>query len=215
MPGSPCGEPGSRAVTAKQLDPELCPPHPGDLFVRALRVQGGEASIGGEKTAFARIIMTGVDMRDAGAPGPVARRQESAVLRLKDAASLALELREIMNHIARATPTPIPPASGTWSWTSGQPHAAELLVAGTFANSTAIPLESGIRSTVRVDFKGSFVSASQISEKPVHVQGAVFSSPRQVQALISSLKKVVRSSFEHQRDERYVSGAAPVSAFGF
>ena len=199
----------------EQPDPAVYRPHPGDMFVRALSVQGGEASIGGEKTAFARIIMTGVDMRDAGAPGPVAWRQESAVLRLEDAAGLALELRDLMDHIARATPTPIPPASGAWSWTSGPPHAAELLVADTNAHSTAIAVETGVRSTVKVDFKGTFVRALQMSDAPVHVQGAVFAGPRQVQALISSLKKVARSSLEQHRDERYVSGAVPVSAFGF
>ncbi|MGD0986112.1 MAG: hypothetical protein ABSA65_20265, partial [Acidimicrobiales bacterium] len=34
-----------------------------DIIVRAVLVQGGEADIGGEKTAFARIVMSGVGVQ--------------------------------------------------------------------------------------------------------------------------------------------------------
>jgi hypothetical protein len=202
-------------VIAERSDGDDCLLRPDDLFVGALSVQGGEAIIGGETTAFARIIMTGVDVKDVGVASPAARRQESALLRLEDAASLAAKLREIMTVMARATPTPIPPASGTWSWASGSPQAGELLVAQVNANKTAIPADGRVRPTVRVDFTGTLVRGLHSPEPSVHVQGAVFSGPRQVQALIGSLKKVVRSHFEQGRIDSYVSGLSPVSAFGF
>jgi len=216
MPGSPYGDLGSRSgVIEERYEGEDCPLRPDDLFVRALSVQGGEATIGAEKTAFARIIMTGVNFRDLGSSRPVARRQESALLRFKDAASFAAELREIMSHLARATPTPIPPASGTWSWTSGLPHAGELLVAEANANRAGIPSKGQVEPTVRVDFVGTFIRGLHSRKPSLHVQGAVFSGPRQVQALISSLKKVVRSHLEPRRVEHYVSKVAPDSVFEF
>ncbi|MGA3352709.1 MAG: hypothetical protein ABSD85_05915 [Acidimicrobiales bacterium] len=186
-----------------------------DLFVRSLRVQGGEAHIGGEKTPFARIIMTGVDLEHAGSDVPAPRRQQTAMLRLEDAAAFAAELRQIVNEMVRLTPTPAVPATGSWSWSSVPPDPEELLVARADANGTALAAPSGARPTVRVDFTGTLVEGLSSPNPPMHVTAAIFSGPRQVQALISSLKKVVRSALAQQRLEIYVSPSAPLSSYGF
>ena len=184
-----------------------------DLIVKAVSVQGGEAEIGGEKTAFARIVMTGVGLQHVSAEDPVPRRQEIAVLKLDDAAALAAGLRDVVDRIVRSTPTPAVPASGCWSWTSAPPLDEDLLVAQASANSAAIPAPTGIASTVRVDFIGSLVHGLTLANPAVHVQGAIFSGPRQVQALVSSLRKVVRSALEQRRVETYVSAERSFSAF--
>ncbi len=184
-----------------------------DLVVKAVRVQGGEAEIGGEKTAFARIVMTGVGLQHVIAEDPVPRRQEIAVLKLDDAAALAAGLREVVDRIVRSTPTPAVPASGTWSWTSAPPLDEDLLVAQASANSAAISAPTGIASTVRVDFTGSLVHGLTSANPAVHVQGAIFSGPRQVQALVSSLRKVVRSALEQRHVESYVSAERSLPAF--
>jgi hypothetical protein len=194
------------------VEPEDICPEGDDLFVRAISVQGGEAHIAGENTAFARIIMTGVDWKHLGLDGPVPKRQESAVLRLDAASAFVAQLHGVVNDMVRSSPTPTLPAAGSWSWSSAAPHAEELLV----AQANAAPLEIGMRSsTVRVDFTGTLVRGLCLSEPPVHVQGAVFSGPRQVQALISSLKKVVNSALAKRRLDVYVSAQAPLSAYGF
>jgi hypothetical protein len=45
------------------------------------------------------------------------------------------------------------------------------------------------------------------------VQGAIFSGPQQVQALVNSLRKVVRSALQQRRVEMYVSAEESLSAF--
>ncbi len=184
-----------------------------DLIVKAVSVQGGEAEIGGEKTAFARIVMTGFGLQHVSAEDPVPRRQEIAVLKLDDAAALAAGLHDVVDRIVRSTPTPAVPASGSWSWTSEPPLDEDLLVAQASANSAAIPAPTGIASTVRVDFTGSLVHGLTSANPAVHVQGAIFSGPRQVQALVSSLRKVVRSALEQRCVEIYVSAERSLSAF--
>ena len=52
---------------------------------------------------------------------------------------------------------------------------------------------------VRVDFTGTLVHGLAAADPAVHVQGAIFSGPRQAQALVSSLRKVVRSALEQRR----------------
>jgi hypothetical protein len=126
-----------------------------DIIVKAVMVQGGEANIGGEKTAFARIVMSGV----------------------------------------------------------GVQQVKDLLVAQVSADGAAVPAVTGMTSTVRVDFTGTLVQALTVANPAVHVQGAIFSGPRQAQALVSSLRKVVRSALEQPRVENYVSAAASLSAF--
>jgi hypothetical protein len=79
-----------------------------------------------------------------------------------------------------------------------------------------------VTPTVRVDFIGTSVGALTTSLPAVHVHGAIFAGPRQVQTLISSLKKVVRSALEQRRVEAYVSSerafmsmTSSYSTFGF
>ena len=61
-----------------------------------------------------------------------------------------------------------------------------------------------VTPTVRVEFTGIAVQELAYSVPPVLVQRAVFSGPRQVQILISSLKKVVRSALEQRRTDVYI-----------
>jgi hypothetical protein len=204
------------ASTAFELSaPGDSPLRPDDLFVKAIAVQGGQAHFGGESTPFARLVMTGVELKHAGPEGRAPRRQEGAVLKLEHAARFAAELRRIMNEMVRSTRTPTVPSSGTWSWTSVPPLDADLLVKHTTASGTAIALSTGATPTVRVDFMGALVRGLSSSNPPLHVQGAVFSGPRQVQALIASLRKVVDSALEKQRLDTYVAGGEPLTAFGF
>ena len=184
-----------------------------DIIVRAVLVQGGEADIGGEKTAFARIVMSGVGVQQVKVDDQAPRREEIAVFKLDDAAAFADGLHEVVDRIVRSTPTPSVPALGNWSWTSAPPLDEDLLVAQASANGAAVLAVTGMTSTVRVDFTGTPVQGLTVANPVVHVQGAIFSSPRQAQALVSSLRKVVRSALEQRRVENYVSAAK--SLFGF
>jgi hypothetical protein len=67
-------------------------------------------------------------------------------------------------------------------------------------------------STVRVDFTGTRVRGLTAANPAGHVQGAIFSGPRQAQALVSSSRKVVRSALEQRRVEFYVSAEESLSA---
>jgi hypothetical protein len=189
---------------------ELCGPgdsrpRPDDLFVKALSVQGGEANIGGESTPFARIVMTGVELKHATADPHALRRQFGVVLKLEHAAAFAAELRRILNDMVRASRTPTVPSSGIWSWTSVPLAAEDMMVAQVTASGTAVALVAGPTPTVRVDFLGTLVHGLASSSPALHVHGAVFSGPRQVQSLISSLRKVVDSALERQRRDAYVA----------
>ena len=197
------GQPGARVGGCRRED----------LIVRAVIVQGGEADIGGEKTAFARIVMTGVGLQHVKADDRAPRRQEIAVLKLDDAAALAAGLHDVVDRIVRSMPTPAVPASGNWSWTSAPPLDEDLLVVQASANGAAIPAPTGMASTVRVDFTGLPVHGLTVANPTVHVQGAIFSGPQQVQALISSLRKVVRSALDKRRVDIYVSSEESLSAF--
>ena len=184
-----------------------------DLIVKAVVVQGGEAEIGGVKTAFARIVMTGVDLQYVKVDDRAPRRQEIAVLKLDDAAALAAGLHEVVDRIVRSTPTPAVPARGNWSWTSIPPLDEDLLVAQARAKAAAVLAGAGMASTVRVDFTGTLVHRLTSANPAVHEQGAIFSGPRQAQALVSSLRKVVRSALEQRRVEMYVSAQESLPTF--
>jgi hypothetical protein len=186
-----------------------------DLIVKAISVQGGETDIGGERTAFARIVMTGVDMRDVASGASAPRRQEAAVLKIDDATVFATELHEVVDRLVRSTPTPMVPASGYWSWTSEPLLDEDLLVTRANAILPDVSVARGVAPVVRVDFTGTLVQGLSSADPAVHVQGAVFAGPRQVQTLISSLKKVVRSALEQQRLDIYLSEEESLSAFLF
>jgi len=184
-----------------------------DLLVRSLKVQGGEADIGGERTAFARLVMSGVEVGQlGGAGGPMSRA--TIVLKLDDADALATELRSIVNALVRSTPTPEVPALGTWSWTRTAPLGDDLLVARASAVGTADPIAIGVRFTVRAEFAGIFLRGLSSANPPVHVQGAVFQGARQVQALLSSLRRVVSSALERRRTELYLAGGEGLAISG-
>jgi len=187
----------------------------GDLLVKAVSVQGGESDIGGEKMAFARIVMSGVGLESSGLGAEAPRRREIAVLKLADAEQLAAGLHDVLNLMARSAPTPPAPAMGIWSWTTEPPFGDDLLVAETNANGTAIAAQGVVTPTVRVDFTGTSVQALASPNPLVQVQGAIFSGPRQVRVLISSLRKVVRSALEQRRVEVYVSAEQSLSAVRF
>ena len=172
-----------------------------DLVVKAVIVQGGEAEIAGEKSAFARIVMSGVGNLDSDA----ARRREIAVLKIDDAAAFADGLHDVVDRIVRSTATPTIAASGSWSWTSTPPLGEDLLVVRAKAHGTVIVATAGMASTVRVDFTGLPVQSLTAETPPVQVLGVTFSAPHLAQVLVKSLRKVVRWALEQQRVEFYVS----------
>ena len=194
-------------MTARLLDPlqsRGIRPQREDLFVKAVSVQGGESDIGGETTAFARIAMTGVGLSSSATSTQAPKRQEIAVLTLEEAEDLAAQLGELLNFMERSNPTPAPPAMGLWAWRSDPPLDDDLLVAQASAGATAIRAAGQVIPTVRVEFTGTSVHGLTSDNPPVRVQRAVFSGQRQVQVLISSLKKVVRSALEQRRIDIYV-----------
>ena len=184
--------------------PELARSHD-DLIVKAVMVQGGEADIGGEKTAFARIVMTGVGVQQVKVDDHAPRRQEIAVLKIDDAAALAAGLHDVVDRIVRSTATPTIATSGSWSWTSTPPLGEDLLVVQVSADATVIAATTGMASTVRVDFTGIPVQGLRAETPPVQVLGVTFSAPHLAQVLVKSLRKVVRSALEQRRVEFYVS----------
>lgn len=186
---------------------------PDDLLVKSLAVQGGEAEIAGEPTRFARIVLTGVELRHA-TEGRTHTRHECAVLKIEDAAAFATELGVLVDEMVRATRTPTVRSTGTWSWLGSPPHGDDLFVTRATVGQTSLPFASGLRPTVRIDLEGGPVHAVG-SGGHQHLRGAVFSSPRQVQALTSSLKKIVFSAFSQQRLDVYVARDEPLTAFGF
>jgi hypothetical protein len=190
------------------VESSLVAPRPrDDIIVKALTVQGGEADIGGERTAFARIVMSGVGAQQWEVDDETPRRQEIAVLKIDAAAALAKGLHEVVDRIVRSTPTPSLPAVGNWSWTSAPPLDEDLMVARVSADGAVGPALTGMSSTVRLDFTGTSVQGLAAANPPVHVQGAIFSGPRQAQTLVSSLRKLVSSALEQQRVENYVSAS--------
>ena len=134
------------------------------------------------------------------------------MLKLDDAAALAESLREAVDRLVRATPTPAVRLSGNWSWTHMPPLGEDLLVAQVRADTTAAISPTGTASTVRVDFTGTPVHSLRPEGPTVHVLGAIFSGPHLAQVLVNSLRKVVRSALEQRRVESYVSQRDPLSA---
>ncbi len=196
-----------------QSDVPVVPARGDDLVVKAVMVQGGEAEIAGVKTAFARIIMSGVGPQHVNLDGRAQRRQEIAVLKLDDAAAFAAGLHEVVDRIVRSTPTPAVAASGSWSWTSTPPSDEDLLVAQARAYGAAVVSATGTASTVRVDLTGTLVAGLTSEDPPVQVLGAIFIAPHLAQVLAKSLRKVVRSALEQRRVEFYLSPRESLSAF--
>ena len=154
-----------------------------DIVVKALTVQGGEADIGGEKTAFARIVMSGIGVQQAEVDDQAPRRQEIAVLKIDDAA--ALRTGSMMSWTASSDPRrrrPIP-AIGNWSWTSVPPLDEDLLVARVSAEGAAVPAPSGMSSTVRLDFTGTLMQGSQRPTRPSTCRGPSFPVPARLRHL--------------------------------
>jgi len=187
-----------------------------DLLVSAVSVQGGESEIGGITTSFARIVMSGVGsgMTGIGSGSSIAgaeapRRQRAAVLELTDADQLATDLQDVVSLMAESLRTPAPTAMGIWSWRSEPLLDDDLAVTGVAVCTTAIRDVSRVTPAIRLKFTGSSIrerssAASVQVQGAIHVQGAIFAGPRQVQALVSSLKKVVRSSLQRRRVEVYL-----------
>jgi hypothetical protein len=196
-----------------QLDAVVVRSRRDDLVVKAVMVQGGEAEIAGEKAAFARIVMSGVSPEHANLNGQAPRRQEIAVLKIDDAASLAAGLHDVVDRIVRSMATPAIAASGSWSWTSTPPLGKDLLVVQARADTAAVLSPTGTAPTARVDFTGMPVQGLTSEDPPLLVLGAVFAAPRLAQVLVNSLRKVVRSALEQRRLEVYMSPRDSSSAF--
>lgn len=160
-----------------------------DLLVTSLSVQGGEAVIGDEKTAFARILMSGMRLQNGQLPIHRVKTRQVTLLKLDLAEELTEGLREIMNHWARSSPTPVLPARGTWSWHSEPLPSDDILVAEVKAGREEIRTSDQATPIVRLDFTGAPLEASTSGVPPVRMPAAIFTVPRHVQSLISSLKK--------------------------
>ena len=161
-----------------------------DLLVTSLSVQGGKASIAGEMTCFARILMSGVRLHNMEVAGGATRpTRQVAVLKIDDAEDLTVGLHDIMNQWARSSPTPILPARGVWSWTSETPPGDDILVTEVKAGGEEIRGADRTTPIVRLDFHGRLLKALNSDLPPIRMPGAVFTVPRHVQSLISSLKK--------------------------
>jgi len=159
------------------------------LLVTSLSVQGGEAAIGDEKTAFVRIVMSGVRLENMRLSSDTTPKRQAAVLKLGVADELTTSLREIMSLWARSTPTPVVPARGMWSWTSDSPPGDDILVTKVRAGGEEVRTAEHTTPIVRLDFVGTLLKALTSDVPPIRVPSAVFTVPRHVQSLISSLKK--------------------------
>jgi len=182
-----------------------------DLLVSAVSVQGGESDIGGVTADFARIVMSGVGsgMTGIGSGSSIAgaaapRRQRAAVLELTAAEQLATELQTVVSFMTESLGTPTPTAMGIWSWRSEPLLDDDLVVTDVDVCATAIRDVSRVTPAIRLKFTGRSFRQFSSSDPSIHVQGAIFAGPRQVQALISSLKKVARSSLQRRRVELYL-----------
>lgn len=183
------------------------------LLVKALSVQGGETDVKGEVTAFARVVMSGVAFEHLNTGSAAPRRQDAVVLELSGVEELVGGLGEILGLLARATPTRMEPAMGLWSWRSEPLLEEDLLVAQANVTAAAIRVGNQVTPTVRVDFTGIPVLGLESAVPPVHAQGYVFNGPRQVQVLMSSLKKVVRSALNQRRADVYVPAEPCLSVY--
>ena len=179
-----------------------------DLLVTSLKVQGGEADVGGDKLAFARVLMSGIRLENLTLPVERTRTQQVAVLNLDLAEQLTLGLRDIMNSWARSSPTPVMPARGTWSWTSDPPRADDILVAQVGAVRKEIGTAEQPTPIIRLDFTGTLLKALTSDLPPIRMPGAIFTVPRHVQSLISSLKKCTLA-LRPQSELRYLGFATP------
>ena len=181
-----------------------------DLFVQAVSVQGGEADLAGEKAAFARITLSGHGCDSPVPDARATRRQETALLKLTDAEELATQLGEVLNVMSRSSAARVAPAMGLWSWRAEPPLDDDVLVVGMEATVVAIREGAKVSPTVRLELIGMPVGELRLGVPPIHFQRAIFSGSRQVQSLISSLKKVARSAREQQRLDVYVPQDRPV-----
>jgi hypothetical protein len=179
-----------------------------DLLVTSLSVQGGEAVIGDEKAAFARILMSGVRLQNMKLPPDRVKTRQVALLKLDLAEELAVRLREIMNLWARSSPTPVLPARGTWSWNSEPLPSDDILVSQVKAGREEIQATGQTTPIVRLDFTGALLKASTSGLPPARMPAAIFTVPRHVQSLISSLKKCTLA-LRPQSELHYLGFAIP------
>jgi len=171
-------------------------------------VQGGEADVAGAQLAFARILMSGIRLGSMTLPLERTPVQQVAVLNLDLAEQLTLGLREIMNLWARSSPTPVLPARGTWSWTSERPRDDDILVTQVEAAKSDIGTAARTTPTIRLDFTGTLLKAATTDPAPVRMPGAIFTVPRHVQSLISSMKKCI-VALRPQTELRYLGFGFP------
>jgi len=180
-----------------------------DLLVTSLSVQGGETLIAGEKTAFARILLSGLRLENMTVSSERRLARQVTVLKVDVAQELLIGLREIMNLWARSTRTPVLPARGVWSWMSGPLPDDDILVTHVRVAGEAIRQADLVTPIIRLDFRGVVLSGLAASGLPPRrMPGAVFTVPRHVQALISSLKKCLLT-LRPQTDVQYLSFAMP------
>jgi len=179
-----------------------------DLLVTALSIQGGEAEIAGERTAFARVIISGVPLQNMKVSSERSPTRQAVVLTLEVAEELIVRLRDIMNLWARSSPTPILPARGIWSWTSEPPPGEDILVSDIKADREQINAGANATPIVRLDFNGTLVGSLGSGAPPARMPGAVFTVPRHVQSLIGSLKKCT-SALRPQAELQFLGFSLP------
>jgi hypothetical protein len=183
-------------------------PEAGALLVSSVVVQGGEAHIAGRKSPFTRITMSGVSLEHLDVPMRSAPKQQTAiVLGLDDADRLVADLHVVVNEIARATPTPMIRARGTWTWRADPPLPSDMLVADLKATEWKVRAGGMTRATVHLELTGTAVGELGMA-RGHRSQGAVFTTPQLAQALISSLKKSVQA-LRPPVDLRYLGLATP------
>jgi hypothetical protein len=95
--------------------------------------------------------------------------------------------------------TPMVKASGSWTWTTKEPQALDLLVANIWAGEVESSDPGTAARLLRVEFTGTLVRHLELPDPPVQVRGAILSGPRQAQALVASLHKLVSSALGAQR----------------
>ncbi len=187
----------------------LSPRSPEDLFVTSLSVQGGETIIDREKTAFVRILLAGLRLENMTAANERRPVRQVTVLNLEVAEDLLTGLREIMNGWARSSRTPVLPARGVWSWMSGPLPGDDILVTKAMVAGEEIHRAGQVTPIIRLDFRGKLLKdAASTHLPPSRMPGAIFSVPRHVQALISSLKKCILT-LRPQTDLQYIGFAIP------
>ena len=135
------------------------------------------------------------------------------MLKLSEAEDLAAQLNELLSFMARSTPTPAAPAMGLWAWRSDPLLDDDLLVAAGERRRHGHP--SG-RAGDPDDPCGvhRHPCGGPCSRQPTDPgsAGRLQWPAAQVQSLISSLKKVVRSALEQRRTDVYIPTDQPTPA---